>query len=879
MQIDNEMLAFSREETVRLFNDVMKIRCTSEHRKTLYAKTGGWVTGLLLLAGHGPSGRGLSPANSAEIHEYFFRFIQEQQDLSPNDMMRLGLLDEIPFDMVREAFPGLLPGLAAFAGKKMFAATKKEGQGSTLILHELLRDSLRHLAHSQIARDDISETLNVAAEWYADHGHIEKALFCFARSENWPRMSQLLQDHGLGILFRNQHWTLVELFELVPPQALTMDPWLSFFAGEALYAVTPDRCFDLLDRARRLFFEQGQDRWELLTITSILLYFIIINGNFGRKKELVLRGDRLFKRVHAELEGTSELRALHALAMGSIYVLGDIPKTQAYNRQAVERLAAEGSGRSFHFMHTNLVLEPLFSGRVDHGLKMLDAHFSVSSYPSLSPTLQFSIELLYLFTLTLRGDFYIYEDQKKRLMKSCADISRRSYLGSYTMLFDCEQLVYEGKYHELLNHVQEREGDPNVSSSPHILSQFFQYKALALAMLGRHEEVWEPLKWSLKLRARVGGPHFGAKCRIVLGAALSMGPRVDLAEQFLTQGIKGSRKVGENHARVSAYAYRAAMFLRTKEFHKAHQDIGKMMELITRFKKTHCFIWDKQIMTSVLSEAVRQGIHPNVARFLAREQMFLDIRDDGRSIPVMLIHAVGPLWSGIPHTGKAFALRDLRPKPQQLFAILLQSPRGLRVDTLLDLLSETEGTSVSRNNLDTTLSRLRADFSRASGLNGRDYIEFAEGTIRLQNTVFDTQLMERHARKGMILWHQEQPWQANHEFATAFRLLRDSLRNLDRESRSNIDLPQDLLDLLTESAQAWGDFLVCTGKSEDALAITDLVLHCDLINDKLQVMRYELLNGLGRPAQAIKSLKSYQRTLQREGFQSEEIRLVLESTL
>jgi len=877
MRVDNDMLAFSRQETARLFSEVLETPLSTSQINTLHRMTQGWVTGLLL-AGE-PEGLlqgGEIDAGNERLQSYFLNLIQHQS-VSLENLLLLAQLDEVPADLLENTMPEARLGLEDLRQKRMFVTLKRSSRSRIYILHHLLRDSLRSMAEETLPDFARHAWLETAGEWYLATGQYENALRSFSRAEHWDRISQLLRDHGEWLIVNNRHFTLTEVMGLIPDSIGAADPWLSLFAGEVFFAVSPHRkSLSHFYHAKELFEALGERTGELMAICQVIAYHIAIDGRFGKLKTLVRRGEQLYLELEEDLGPITALRAAHTLAMGFLWVVGDTERCRRYNRITQSLYERHDLAWQFPFTVLNVACERMFSGDLTECLRIMDAYFPVEKYPSASPTVRLTVELIYLHILHLRGEFESYDLQRAILQEAYESFYELSYLGKLSQILDLEACLVRGRYQQMIGLAERNEADPLIASVPHLLSQNQHYKALALAKLRAHDQAWAAARESLRLRARAGSPHYRQLNHILVGAALSMGPYRRAAKKLLDKGIAGSLQVRELYARPAALAYRAALLLEEDRYQDALQDIASLLEIMERHQNRHFPGWDPQLLAKLLPLAVREGIQPDFARLLARERLHVDILDSGELVPLLRVSTFGSLSLRVPSTGRTCREEDIRPKPRKLLTRLVER-RGqpIPLEVMQELMSQESESEVTRSTLDTMLSRLRSDLSASTEVQAGRYLRVIDGAIHLKHVQFDAQIVQDCARKGLEATRLGRAFSAMVHLKKAFSPFLfgqaqpsgTSLQRYRSESQA----------LLASAAQAWADLMSRTGKKEKALELIDLMLDFDPLNDTLQRGRYNLLIELGRPAQAMRELQAYQAELERVGFDHEEIEAIMEA--
>ncbi|QGY38930.1 AAA family ATPase [Pseudodesulfovibrio cashew] len=873
MQIDKSLLAFSREEIALLYNDVLGEPAGTKKIRQLYEATEGWISGLKLLHTSGTIRR-LVHADTASLGFYFDELLLPS--LTPaeyREMARLALLEELPEALLRSNVdPAVVAWINELVDKNCFVRVLK-GEGAKVFrLHHIFQEYLARQADDLLTDQERAEFLSRVGDWCIANDREKEGLLYYTQAEDWPRMAEAMRTHCLPLLALNHHHLLMTVLDAVPDDIVKATPWLSFAYGVTRMLLDPARCEPALRRAIDLFRGEDDGFGELLASCSLLNFQFLISGAFERNNQLLERAILLFEALRGGLPAPIVVSCAQAIAVGMAHYRGDFETGREYARISDELTPHGDTSKIWATIVYTLILA--LKGDVEAALELLSPYFVQSNSQWLSFATRFSTSIIEVNYLLMAGRVTEYKLLSAELRREWKDVLRNSYLGVFLDVWDLDVLLSEERHEEMVTLCERTLADQD-ALSPHIVSQLLHYEMMAHAHLGRWDAMERSMRRALRIRSNAGGPYFVHLTLSLSACALSLAGRERPATRLVHRSGKVLDGALEPYQGKVAQSYLAALYLRNGETDKARELTRLMLGRMRQCGNRYFFGWSPRVMRPVLSFAVREGIHAGFARGLARERLASDILDDGTLVPFMHVHVLA--GTKLVLGDEAISGRSLSPAWREIIAMLAVEPgHELDVQDVQCRLWPDEDPADSRSKFDTMLSRLR---SRLTKVFGRDavkrHIQLKAQRLSLLHCLFDIGKVAHYAEEGIAYAEKGGSWQAHAAFSCMEHWLGAALaRDMDRRGLSDA-----LSRMLLRALGDWLEILIKANMREKALAIADMALVLEPVNDTLHRQRYNLLSALGRPSEAALALRKYREILREHDFGAEEIDDIIDSLL
>lgn len=289
--LKNEDLAFTPEEILRYAQKFQELIVDRDQVNHIYKATEGWIGGILMLMDSlSASGFHSTQPNSFwELPERFqqdaFQYFNQEAFkslpfLQKNFLLRSSILNRMEPEIIREILPGedgesILKGLT---NKNQFIqALPASGKGVIFRYHQLYKDFLTTLVHSNVPETEWRRWHLEAGTCYQEKGNLEEAVYHFLEARAFQEASSLIKKIGLALIKKGRLNDLSDWLRKLPKSLIQTDPWLLLF--ESLN----DRFFNLEEKIRTLkkaiqLFKNNQDHSGLLLGTGLLLETEVILG-------------------------------------------------------------------------------------------------------------------------------------------------------------------------------------------------------------------------------------------------------------------------------------------------------------------------------------------------------------------------------------------------------------------------------------------------------------------------------------------------------------------------------------------------------------------------------------------------------------------------
>jgi len=868
--IDNELLAFNREEIAALYNRHYGVPVDAAMVNTLQEATEGWAAGLSLLRDDPADHARLQKLGDADSLEAFFarqpRLISFSGEAGGRFAM-LGLLPVMPAGLISHLVEAdLLEVLDELADINFFVRSDLRRGERHFEFHNLFQGFLRKRAETLVSEAQRSNFLKSAAAWHRSRGEDEIALHCLARSKDWAALEEALGSCGLGLMADNKIGTVLALVGHVPDSLVRESGTILLLEGLARLAGCDGEAAPLLGKAAKAAARDGNDVSELLSLCGILNHHLIIGSRLEELPVILARAADLFSTSATKLPVQAAIQCACAISSMFSYVYGMLARAREFATAATALHAGSGSNRKCYPAFMANVFVDCVAGCMLHVLDRFEDFFFVRNDTSFSGYDRFQLETLHLNVVEMAGRFESYRAEKEEMLLRHREVLESSYINGFLGVWDMDVLMARGACFDALAMAEKLIADPRAENQPHLLSQFLHYKALAMAHCGQTDGLMDIVRKSLRMRARVPKRYFLALNRILLGAALTMTPLRRTGERMLRRGLALTLEMGEHYNRAGAYFYLAAHCLRQGRAADALEETGRCLETMRASGNVHFFGLSGSILPEILGTAMRGRFDSGFVQKLARTHLDADILPDGSMMSLLFIDDIAGLH--LRCGGDELSGDSIGPRSRELLALLAARPRHVMpVEEIAQTLWPDSSMEKSRITFDTALSRLRAAITGAFGQDrGKAYLLTKNGMLALCHCRVASVVAMGHAGEGLDLARQGKPWQACGFF--------DAMSGLfppDAGSPGLEPFPLHGREKILEAFRVWADLQSRCGNTVKALEIVNSGLALAPASEAFQRRRYNLLTGMKRPQEAFDGLRRYRSLLEEEGYFGEEI--------
>lgn len=884
-KLSNEHLSLNRQEIAELFNLYFKIPITPAEVNNLYEHNEGWIMGLVLAVQGFSSGSldaGLSPVVNPHKQENFQDYFSTEvlhrlPEGLGEDLLRLSLLDEIPADLAIHLTgkPTIVEQLLELEDKNFFVRSLDQAR-TVFSLHHLLRESLRQVALTQKGSETVCETWNCAGRWYRD-AIPEKALSYLLRAGNYRDSQSLLATVGMQLLASNRLVTLRDFLAQVPQEALRNHPWLAFYQGVVRINFAPPEALGFLEEARLGFIQEKNELGELAALIQIIFFHTAIDCRFQHGQSLLERGIQLYQRHHHSMEESQQAHAANVIALGLTFFSAELERARSFADLGLQ-ISQQSKLKNLE-AEARLVrcYRDIFVGALKNCRLELDLSLCLLDDPQVSQINKGALHLSQLNLLANEGDAEGYESQRQYYLdKYGSELINQSSYGAIMRVWEIDLALAHGdeiKAGEILDIALASQFG---SSLAHMRSFYLHYQAHLLARQQRTEEALQSLEESRALRDQAGGRYFIAVNKLLLGGALVNLGHFEDAEKMLHEGLEISRKADELFLRPGFHGYLAWSRLKQARVEDVGEHLSAMFGCFQETGFRTFYGWDPKMAAELLTFAVRQKIHVDLAKEIGANRLGRAFATDGSSWPLVRIFSLGSLE--ISSGTIKLANAELSPSMRQLLAMLITAP-GHQLDQHIvqNSLWPDESPTRGRARFDTLISRTRKLFNqRFPAVDVKEFLLLQRGVLKFGNCWIDIDEFQRLIKSGLLHIRRRQQWQAGNVLRRGLSLWRGEF--LDGQI-SQVDLGRasgDLLSLFLEASSQYAEIAASMGRVTEAIVVLQVGLRYDPIHETLARQLYDLLTSLGKPHRAQQVFHDYKDALKKEGCSADDIELLLE---
>jgi len=406
-------LAFSLEESRRLFADVRGLKASDDQVDLLWNCTDGWPAGLIMMADNllkSPFGETDNPLNPFQgvpdsVYRYFASEVLET--LSPESqefLLRTSILTKLSHESVNSLLGIANAGELLTELKSTGAFVRDtEGDESRLRYHPLFRSFLRQKLHQRYGVDQIHEMYRRAAQAACRDGDWGTAIDYFATARDWEEVRAVMESVGEELTMRGLLETFRQWLERVPEEQIYSRPVLLMLRGRLLRLAGLYReGLRDLDRALRGFEQEGNLANGVLTQHEIAVCHYWL-GEYQRAEVVLSSALRL-----SGDDPSLRSRILADLARNCIG-FDELERGQHWGQMAVNASMVIGRGRTSSQMLVRALRfhgqALLLMGDLQRGLEEITRSVELCRLEDLGD-LQCSWSLLFLGQgLSLQGSF------------------------------------------------------------------------------------------------------------------------------------------------------------------------------------------------------------------------------------------------------------------------------------------------------------------------------------------------------------------------------------------------------------------------------------------------------------------------------------------
>ena len=887
LQLNNRDLSLTVDEAETLMTDILALKFQKDVVGEINRITDGWVMGVLMatkaLCLHKKEPQSLEEVRkcfkSRNILDFFRQEVFAQIPVDyRNSIMKLSLLEEVSLDLaVKITGDSDIGAKSCHLVNGNYFAMTSDNNDQLCGFHHLFREFLQEKANKEFSAQEKKEIYQVAIEHSIAEKRMAEALRYCLYAENYAAMEQILITTGLGFMAMNRGATLLSILLAVPREIQFSHGWIALFIGIAFSETSPEKCYEHLEQSRKIFVTSKEEMGELLALSQLIFFYWVVAAALKTGALLLPRAEELFHRLEAQLPLFAKVVVAKNIAAGYCYFNCDMITARKYSfiaRELACKLQSKGLEASVILVQS---YENFLLGRRKLNQLELEKAYELLFDPHVASVYKMALSTMHIDDLQLHGDFLNYFIQKEQLIALVAQEKlSQTIVGPFLYVWDIGVLVSQGKHREALAEIDEGIHSGPVAETPHMLSQFLHWKALILAHLDEPEAALKAARKSLLLRGQAGGPFYEILNSILLGTVFACAGKHDKAEKVLTQALTEAESYRIIYLKAVCLLHRANAHSLAEKIEEAGHDLGEGLRCMQENNYRYVLGFTPEKLENLLRMAVQHNIEGVYASDIARERLGKTFVKGGRVVPLLSVRMLGGFQLALDGQ-VVLAAEEMTPLQCRLLKLLATSKNMKMGQERIQLAFWPESPpEKSRSNFDSLLSRLRASLRSVMGQYPvGDYLVLQQGILSLKNCDLDAKKFEQAAVKGLGHARKSEWWQAANCFQTALSLWSDYIHAEVIEDDQVHDFAGEIVCLMGEVVEVWGNHLASSSREEQALVILQKGLKIDPTDASLIRLIYHLHRGRGDLIKAKTLLKEYEQRLVVEDYDVAEIQVMI----
>ncbi len=832
-----------------------------------------WIRGLLF-SGDGPLAeidqkllRKLvdelpDPANLDE-KQFFEKMVTEFPLPWRRTLLKLALLDHVPVSLAEKLSEiADIASLFDYLNRHQLSLNQTLDGEECLFFKPPVRELLRQRAKQILSKQERQEVGLLASEWYLQQQGFAAALGCLVSTEQYPAVSQLLNQLGFLLLEKNHRPQVFSQINTIPEEVLTGCGWLALFRGIYCLQEQLSQADYWLNLAYRNFSVTEDRRGQLLALAQLVRESLYLEGSFERWKKFLPAYRELIVELSDSLGRVERLKAIYSLGMAELFFGGGFlavedflpgALAEAQQSQLVEQqlelnllraLAAVQQGR---YLVASSAVEQALTCNLDVGYILEKDILQVACCSLIHAS----------------GDLAGF--QKQRQMLSVSSQRGRQPLTILKPLLSyyvAGLLLARGDQVRALEILEIALLDGHAASA-HLQSRLLQLRGWVRSLLGNEAGALDDLKFGLQLRERSGGLYFRLESLLYAGATSFTLGHYHQAAEYFAEALDGSLETKEERFRPGLYAWLAVSQLKLGNVESALVQGKSFFEQLRRHRISYFWGMTPELLEELLP-LVREREGLKLYRALLNTHLAVTLDDAEQMIPLLKIHCLGRFELELD--GHTFNMNQVGQASRSILSLLVASPNhSVSSELMMGLLWPDSPPQKARNNFDTAHSRLRKALEGCFDKRVRkDYLVLEKGMLSLRHVIIDSSHFDKTMERVRYHLQREHFWQAEHALWEMERIWRG-------EFLSGYDLSGDLFlqrDRLTqlrlEQLGLLAQLLQRRKESAEAAAILQRGLLLDPTHDSM-VRKLLVLYRQQHDNHAVESLLEQYRNALREG--------------
>jgi DNA-binding SARP family transcriptional activator len=296
--IDGDFLQFSLEECQRLIPLFLNAPLSEAQIREVHRRTRGWAAGIALWLLKNGTGVGGFYPEAETPPRVFAYFAAEILGHAPGETREFLLQTAFLSEMTGESAAAICgkpqsAGILETLHRQNFFLDRRDGAPPRYQFHPLFRDFLLHRARRALTLEEYNERLARAGDILAEEGLIDGAAKAYRETGAHLRLSALIRSHAEGLRYQGRYATLAEWTESLPEPLVRGNPWLVYWRGVARTASNPDAARTDGEAAFLAFKKSGDVEGQIFCFQMVTETFFQLQGDARELDRWIEAGDRL----------------------------------------------------------------------------------------------------------------------------------------------------------------------------------------------------------------------------------------------------------------------------------------------------------------------------------------------------------------------------------------------------------------------------------------------------------------------------------------------------------------------------------------------------------------------------------------------------------
>lgn len=275
--VGQETLCVTRMEAAQLVRLHTKGRAkkpAADIAGQLYAKTNGWIAGMVLLLQQtkNPSVQAMSSSTPEALFDYLAReVLNELDDQTRTVLLKTSVLPSMTVSMAETLSEVPTAGAILAHLHRIGYFTERRTDGTIRYqYHPLFKEFLLAQARTLLGQAALSQYHDKAAALLAEDGQIEEAVSLWTSAQRFDEAAKLILTQAPALLHQGRGLVVAGWIGALPDACKDQVPWLWFWLGVSILPMQPAQAQMLFERAFTHFQAQGDQAGVLMSWAGVL---------------------------------------------------------------------------------------------------------------------------------------------------------------------------------------------------------------------------------------------------------------------------------------------------------------------------------------------------------------------------------------------------------------------------------------------------------------------------------------------------------------------------------------------------------------------------------------------------------------------------------